>query len=151
MLVKYETFKFSLSSITAALLALLGKNYKVVTLLIVFMAVDTFFGHLRAARNKEWKSYNARWGLIGKLVELVLIMLMYLCEWTFNIDWLVNVVTIYFIICEAASIAENIVKGHLNDNIPADTIEFLEKMQTNFLTKFKEWLRDFFGGGGNNG
>lgn len=151
MTLKTETLKLALSGVPAMLLSVLGSNYKLVILLIVTMTIDTLFGHLRAIKDKEWKSYDARWGLVGKLVELVLIALMYMCEWTFGIDWLVNVCVIYFIICEMASIAENIVKGHLNDNVPAEAVEGLEKLKSNFLTKFREWLKNFFGGGGNNG
>lgn len=149
MNLKYETAKITFSALSTAVLALLGSNYKLVVLLLVTMAIDTLFGHLRAIKDREWKSYNARWGLVGKLVELVLIALMYLCEWTFGIDWLVNVVVIYFIICEMASIAENVIEGRLNKNIPTEALEFLNKMKQNFLTKFKEWIREFFGGGGN--
>ena len=146
--VRRECVKLTFGALSSAVIALFGSNYKLVILLLCLMAIDTLFGHLRAVKDKKWKSYNARWGLIGKLVELVLISLMYMCEWTFGINWLVNVVVVYFAICEGASIAENIVKGQLNSNVPTETLDFLERMKLNFLTKFKEWIRDFFGGDG---
>lgn len=149
MTLKTECLKVTFGGLSAAVIALFGENYKLVILLLCLMAIDTLFGHLRAIKDKNWTSYNARWGFVGKLVEIVLIALMYLCEWVFAINWLVNVVCVYFAICEAASIVENVVKGHLNDNVPEDTIEFLTRLKSNFLTKFKEWIRDFFGGGGN--
>ena len=146
MHLKTETIKITLGSVTSGVMGLLGSNYKLVVLLIAVMAVDTLFGHLRAVKGKEWTSNEARWGLIGKLVELVLIALMYLCEWTFDIGWLVNAVVTYFIICEGASIAENIVKGHLNDSIPSEIVEYLETLKSNAASSFKEWLKKIVGG-----
>jgi toxin secretion/phage lysis holin len=151
MNIRYEIGKITFSSISTFVLALLGENYKLIFLLLCLMLVDTILGHLRAVKINNWKSYNARWGIIGKLIELVLVALMYLCEWTFNIDWLVNVVVIYFSVCEGASIIENIVKGKLNENVPRETLNFLLKLKANIVTIIKKMLNDYFGDGGGSG
>lgn len=147
MTLKYEIAKLTLSSMVSASLALLGENYKLVILLITLIAVDTASGNLWALLEGEWTSTKARKGLYSKLFELVLVALMYMCEWTFEINWLVNAVVLYFAVCEGASVLENI--GRFNDNVPQEALDFLSRMKQNFLTKFKEWIREFFGGGGN--
>lgn len=151
MTLRCEVAKVFISWISAFVIALLGENYRLIFLLLCLMLADTLLGHLRAIKIKTWKSYNARWGIIGKLIELVLIALMYLCEWTFNIDWLVNTVVIYFCICEGASIVENIVKGKLNDNVPKGTLDFLLKLKSNAIASIKKLLNDYFGDGGDVG
>ncbi len=108
-------------------------NKRLVLLLIAFIAADTGFGHLRALRKGGWSSSNARWGLISKLVELVLVALMYLCEWCFGISGIANAAIIYFIVCEAASIAENI--GDLNGDIPKELPEALKEFRENIIAR----------------
>lgn len=142
---KMETMKIIVGSAISSFIGLLGNNYRLVILLMVIMAVDTILGHLRAVHNKNWKSYNARWGFIGKLVEIILVALMYICEWTFNINWLVNVVVIYFLICEGASIVENIVQGHLNENVPEALLEVLGKIKTNAVTSIVQKISKLLG------
>ena len=128
---KTETVKLTAGGITATVLKILGTNYKLVILLICLIASDTITGWLGAAKRHEWKSRNARWGAVGKLTELIIIALMYLCEWTFNVDWLIYTVTLYFIICEGASIAENIAKYDLNENLPDELVGILGKLKNN--------------------
>lgn len=144
---KYETIKLTFSSAASAVLALLGQNYKLVILLITLIIVDTISGNLWALTEGSWRSTIARKGLYSKLFELVLVALMYMCEWVFAINWLVNAVVLYFAVCEGASVLENI--SRFNSNVPQESLDFLSNMKQNFLTKFKEWIRDFFGGGGN--
>lgn len=147
MSVKIETFKVIAGSVISGIIALLGSNYKLVILLLAIMGIDTILGHLRAIHNREWTSYNARWGFVGKLVEITLVMLMYICEWCFGINWLVNLVVVYFLICEGASIIENIVQGHLNENVPDTLLEILENAKTNGITAIVKKIQDIFGGG----
>ena len=141
---KTETVKLTLGGITATVLKILGTNYKLVILLICLIASDTITGWLGAAKRHEWKSRNARWGAVGKLTELIIIALMYLCEWTFNVDWLIYTVTLYFIICEGASIAENIVKYDLNEDLPDELADIFGKMKTNFVGHIIKKLKELF-------
>lgn len=147
MTLKTECLKITFGSVTSAVIALLGQNYKTVLLLITLVIVDTLSGNLWAAVNHEWKSTIARKGIYSKLFELVLVFLMYLCEWAFDINWLVNMVVLYFAACEGASVLENI--SRFNSNVPQESLDFLTHMKQNFLTKFKERIRDFFGGSDN--
>lgn len=141
---KIELIKLAIGSAATTVLHSLGANYKIVVLLICFMAADTLLGWLGAIKRGNWKSKNARWGAVGKLVELIIIALMYLCEWAFAIDWLISTVTLYFLLCEGASIVENIVNNHLNDNIPAGLVDILEKAKKNFVSVVLKRIKGLF-------
>lgn len=143
---KIELIKLAIGSAVTTVLHSLGANYKIVVLLICFMAADTLLGWLGAIKRGNWKSKNARWGAVGKLVELIIIALMYLCEWAFAIDWLISTVTLYFLLCEGASIVENIVNNHLNDNIPAGLVDILEKAKKNFVSVVLKRIKGLFEG-----
>ena len=146
---KIELIKIAIGSAITTALHCLGANYKIVVLLIVFMVVDTLLGWLGAIKNGTWKSKNARWGAVGKLVELIIIALMYLCEWAFAIDWLISTVTLYFALCEGASIIENIVNYHLNENIPPALVEILGKAKKNVVGNIVKRIRKVFEGDDN--
>jgi toxin secretion/phage lysis holin len=141
---KVEVVKVAIGCFVTSLLKCLGANYKIVLLLICFMVTDTILGWLGNIKKGTWKSKNARWGVVGKLVELIIIALMYLCEWAFAIDWLISAITLYFLLCEGASIIENIVKYHLNDNIPEGLVEVLSKAKNNFVGVVIKKIKSIF-------
>lgn len=143
---KIELIKIAIGGAITTVLHYLGANYKLVVLLLVFMVVDTMLGWLGAMKNGTWKSKNARWGAVGKLVELIIIALMYFCEWAFAIDWLIGTVTLYFILCEGASIIENIANNHLNENIPTSLADILEKAKKNFVSNIIKRIKKIFEG-----
>lgn len=143
---KIEAFKITIGSLTSFAMCVFGQNYRLIIFLLAIMIVDTLTGHLRAIKDKSWTSFNARWGVIGKTIELVLIALLYLCEWTFELKGIVDVVIVYFMLCESASIIENVVKGRLNDNIPSEVIDILTKMKSNAITSVKNWVKNTIGG-----
>lgn len=145
MTLRIEVLKVTFGTLSSAAIALLGENYKLVTLLVTLIILDTLLGNLWAKAENEWKSTIARKGIYSKLCELVLVALMYMCEWTFEINWLANAVIIYFSVCEGASVLENM--GKFNSDVPQEAINFFAKVKQNLLTKFTEWIRDFFGGG----
>jgi toxin secretion/phage lysis holin len=145
--VRSETVKAAIGGIIATVFKYLGTNYKIVTLLMCFMAVDTALGWLGNAKKGTWKSKDARWGAVGKLVELIIIALMYLCEWAFALDWLTSVVTMYFALCEGASIIENIVNYHLNDNIPEGIVDVLTKAKGSVISAVVKKIKKLFEGG----
>jgi toxin secretion/phage lysis holin len=142
--VKTQAIKAAASTFLAIILKCLGKNYKIVLVLLCFMLADTFLGWLGAAKNGVWCSRNARWGAVGKLVELIIIALMYLCEWAFCIDWLISAVTLYFLICEAASIVENIVNYGLNANIPSSLITILQGSRSSLVSDLIKRISEIF-------
>jgi toxin secretion/phage lysis holin len=145
---KFETVKVAVGGLFAVALKCLGSNYKIVIVLMCFMVADTVLGWLGAAKKGEWKSKNARWGAVGKLVELIIIALMYLCEWAFDVSWLISTVTMYFILCEGASIVENIVQYHLNDNVPEGLVEVLKKAKGSIVSEIVKKIKKLFDGGG---
>jgi toxin secretion/phage lysis holin len=144
---KMEAVKVLLGGIATAVFKILGGNYKIVIVLMCFMVADTVLGWLGAAKKGEWKSKNARWGAVGKLVELIIIALMYLCEWAFDVSWLISTVTVYFILCEGASIVENIVQYHLNDNVPESLVEVLKKAKGSVVSEIVKKVKRLFDGG----
>jgi toxin secretion/phage lysis holin len=141
---KMEAVKVLLGGLATAFFKMLGVNYKIVIVLMCFMVADTVLGWLGAAKKGEWKSKNARWGAVGKLVELIIIALMYLCEWAFDVSWLISTVTIYFILCEGASIVENIVQYHLNDNVPTELVEILTKAKGSVVSAIVKKIKKLF-------
>jgi toxin secretion/phage lysis holin len=141
---KMQAIKAGTSTVLALLLKCLGKNYKIVSVLICFMLADTLLGWLGAAKTGVWCSRNARWGVVGKLVELIIIALMYLCEWAFCVDWMIGAVTLYFLICEAASIVENIVNYGLNANIPASLITILQSSRSSLVSDLIKRISEIF-------
>jgi toxin secretion/phage lysis holin len=147
---KIEAIKVALGGIATICLNCLGANYRIVLLLMAFMVVDTVLGWLGAVKAGTWRSKNARWGAVGKLVELIIIALMYFCEWAFDVGWLISTVTIYFILCEGASIVENIVTYHLNDNVPTELVEILTKAKGSVVSAIVKRIKKLFDGGGDN-
>lgn len=146
---KIELTKIAIGGAISTVLRYLGANYRLVVLLLVLMVVDTLLGWLGAIKNGTWKSKNARWGAVGKLVELIIIALMYLCEWVFAIDWLIGTVTLYFVLCEGASIIENIAGNHLNENIPSALADILSKAKKNFVSNLIKRVKNIFEGDDN--
>jgi toxin secretion/phage lysis holin len=142
--IKTQAIKAAASTFLALILRCLGKNYKIVLVLICFMLADTVLGWLGAAKMGVWCSRNARWGAVGKLVELIIIALMYLCEWAFCINWLISAVTLYFLICEAASIVENIVNYGLNANIPSSLITILQGSRSSLVSDLIKRISEIF-------
>jgi toxin secretion/phage lysis holin len=144
---KTEVVKVAVGAVVTTVLDCLGTNYKIVVVLMCFMVADTVLGWLGVAKKGEWTSKNARWGAVGKLVELIIIALMYLCEWAFAVDWLIKTVTMYFILCEGASIVENIVQYHLNDNVPEDVVDVLKNAKGSVVSVIVKKLKKLFDGG----
>lgn len=131
---KTEALKLTASGAAALMARFLGVNYKFVVLLFVLMIFDTLLGWLKAKKLGIWKSSQARWGFAGKIVELMLVALLYLLEWAFGVGFFVNTGLFYFMICEIASMAENIAEGKLNNNIPDEAVKLIEKLQYNVRT-----------------
>lgn len=123
-----ESIKISLGAFVAMLMDYLGVDYKYIVVLLVSMAVDTILGWLVAKHLGDWKSSKARWGFIGKVVELMFVAMLYLLDWCFNINVLAHTGITYFIICECASVVENVAK--INSNIPQGLVEVLASVKT---------------------
>ncbi|MDE6182236.1 MAG: phage holin family protein, partial [Eubacteriales bacterium] len=105
------------------------------------MIIDTTFGWIKGFKNGNWKSVRARWGIAGKIVELILISLLYILNWIFKVEFIVYIGLYYFIACEIASILENYTT--INKNLPVGLIDVLKKLQFNIGTFLINGLKDF--------
>lgn len=138
---KVETAKLFLGTTMGFLLKQLGYSGRYLALLIILMMIDTITGWLINIKKKTWKSSKARWGMIGKIVELMFIGVLYLLDWTFGTDNLKYIGIFYFCICEFASMIENM--AGLNSNIPTELAEVLKKVKFSVGTKIADKVRNF--------
>ena len=144
-----EKLKAIFATITSLLIMLTGESYKHIIVLLLLMGVDTVIGWIKGFKLKEWKSNKARWGAVGKFVEMMIIACLYGLDWLFETDFLKYIGIYYFGICEIGSIFENF--AEMGGNVPGGTVELLKEVQYNFGTesvkKLKKIFDDIFGGG----
>lgn len=114
--------------------SIFGQSYKHIVVLLILMLIDTIFGWVKGFKQKNWTSKRARWGATGKIVELILISLLYMVDWIFGLKFTVQIGLYYFIIVEIASIIENYTG--INDNLPKGFTELLVKIKFNIGTSF---------------
>ena len=138
-----EAAKIGISAIIAMIISHMGASYKHIFVLICFMAADTVIGWLVAKHLGQWKSSKARWGFVGKIVELMFVAMLYLLDWLFAMDQLKYIGIYYFIICEGASFVENIAK--INHNIPAGLVELLKSFQNSVGSGVVKWVKKMLG------
>ncbi len=142
-----ESLKLFMSSIIASGVTLMGVSFKYILVLIVLMIIDTTFGWVKAKKLHKWKSGAARWGFIGKIIELTFVGMLYLLDAAFEITFLEYMGVFYFGACEIASIIENY--AEINNNLPEGTEEIAEKIKFSIGTvitkKIKNTLTDLIG------
>lgn len=101
-----------------------------IKILVILMLIDTFIGWAKSFKNKNFKSYKARLGVIGKLSELLVIYAIYLLDTqlTAFIDVpLLDGSILYFIVVEFTSIIENYIL--INNNLPPSISSLLVKIR----------------------
>lgn len=123
-----EGIKIGAGAMVAMLMDYFGVDYKYIIVVLCSMAIDTVLGWLVAFKKGEFKSSKARWGFVGKIVELMFIAMLYLLDWCFEINFLAHTGITYFIICECASIVENV--ANINNNIPEGLVQALAALKT---------------------
>ncbi|MCI8806251.1 MAG: phage holin family protein [Clostridiales bacterium] len=142
---KVESIKLFFSGLIAGGASLIGTSFKYIIALIILMSVDTIFGWVKAKKLKKWKSGAARWGFIGKIIELIFIVVLYILDAAFETDFLKYVGIFYFGACELASIVENY--AEINGNLPDGAVEVAEKVQfsigTVVMRKIKNIIDSF--------
>lgn len=140
-----ESVKLFFSGLMAGGASLIGASFKYIIALIILMSVDTIFGWVKAKKRKKWKSGAARWGFIGKIIELIFIVVLYILDAAFGTDFLKYVGIFYFGACELASIVENY--AEINGNLPDGAVEVAEKVQfsigTVVMRKIKNIIDSF--------
>ena len=137
-----ESFKLFMSSLIASGIVLIGVSFKYILVLIALMIIDTAFGLVKAKKSHKWKSSAARWGFIGKIIELIFVVMLYLLDTTFEITFLEYIGIFYFGACEIASIIENYAK--INNNLPDGTTEIAEKIKFSIGTVVIKKLKSIF-------
>ena len=146
-----EMTKISLASFLGMFASIFGETHKHIIALIVLMIIDTIFGWVKGFKNGQWASKKAKWGIAGKIVELLLISLLYVLNWVFKVDFIVYIGLYYFMAVELASIFENY--AEINGNLPKGFLELLQKLQFNVGTlvvnKVKNFIDKLFGDGEN--
>lgn len=139
MTLKIESLKIIISTFLTSIASLIGATHKHVLVLITLMIIDTIFGWIAGHKNGTWKSGTARWGVLGKIVELMLITCVYLINYVYNIEWLIYIVLYYFMFCEGASILENY--ALINTNLPDGLIEIVKTASQNICKTIVEKLK----------
>lgn len=137
---KIEIIKLSISSFIGIMASFLGETYKHLMILVILMIIDTTFGWVKGFKHNNWTSKKAKWGVAGKIVELMLISLLYILNWIFNLNFIVYIGLYYFIAVEIASIIENY--ASINGNLPKGLVELLKKLQFNIGIAFVSKIRD---------
>lgn len=144
-----EITKLSIASTLGVFASIFGETHKHIIALIVLMIIDTIFGWVEGFKKGEWVSKKAKWGIAGKIIELLLISLLYVLNWVFKVDFIVYIGLYYFMAVELASIFENY--AEINGNLPNGFLELLQKLQFNVGTlvvnKVKNFIDKLFNSG----
>lgn len=150
--IRIESVKGIFATYIGLIALLIGDSYKHILVLLLLMGVDTVIGWIKGFKLKEWKSNKARWGAVGKFVEMMIIACLYGLDWVFETDFLKYIGIYYFGICEIASIFENF--AEMGGSVPKGMIELLKDAQYNIGTesvkKLKKIFDELFGGGSGN-
>lgn len=81
---------------------------------LLFSLADIISGYIQALINKDVDSQKMRSGLLHKTLIILVIILSFIIQFTFNINYISKVVSIYVILMEAVSILENLKKAGIN-------------------------------------
>ena len=139
---KIESVKGFMAAYIGIFAVIIGDSYKHILVLLLLMSVDTVIGWVKGFKLKKWKSNKARWGAVGKFVELMIIACLYGLDWVFETDVLKYIGIYYFGICEIASIFENF--AEMGGNIPDGTVELLKEVQYSIGTQSVKKIKDAF-------
>lgn len=78
---------------------------------IIFSLADVVTGFIQAVINKNVDSAVMRTGLLHKVLITLVILLAFIADLTFSLDFIARIVCIYVIVMESTSILENIKKA----------------------------------------
>ncbi len=110
-------------------------------ILIILMLVDTIFGWVKAFKLKKWKSSSAKWGLVGKLCELILLFVIGLiCKHYMDSTIIVDTSIIYFSVVEVGSIIENYCE--INNNLPPFIVDIINRIKLNISKQLEEFFNN---------
>ena len=125
------------SSLAGSVLSLLfGQLRGIFAALLIMMVLDYITGVLNGIKSKNLSSEISYWGLVKKLVILIIIIVANVVDkWIFGSEMCRNVVICFYIANEGLSILENAIKL----GVPAP-----EKLKA-ILSQLKEDTHDYMG------
>ena len=78
---------------------------------LIFSLCDVLTGFIQAVINKEVDSQVMRTGLLHKVLIVIIILLSFIADLTFNLSFVSKIVCGYVILMESTSILENLKKA----------------------------------------
>lgn len=78
---------------------------------LIFSLADIITGYIQAFINKNVDSQKMRTGLLHKILVILVIVLSFIIQFAFNINYIASVVSIYVVLMEIVSILENLKKA----------------------------------------
>lgn len=139
-----QTLKMIFASITGLVVHMLGGSDDLLTLFGALIGLDFVLGVLKGCKTGTFKSSIVRWGAVNKALEAVLIMVFWLFDNVAHTDIFRNGAIIWFCVCEAASIFENL--AILGVPCPDGLRETLAKLKVgisiNFVDIFNKLLEE---------
>lgn len=136
-----EKLEIGIGNFLEATASIFGETNKTIIALILLMIIDSTFGWIKGFKTGKWTYMKARWGIAGKIAELILISLLYILNWIFKVEFIVYIGLYYFITCEIASILENYTT--INKNLPNGLIDILKKLRFNIGAFLVNSLKEF--------
>lgn len=90
---------------------------------IIFSLADVITGLIQAIINKDVETAKMRVGLLHKALILVIILLSFVADVTFSLNFISKIVCSYVIIMEVLSIAENITRAGIDITILSNILK----------------------------
>lgn len=81
---------------------------------LIFSGLDILTGYIQAVINKDIDSKVMREGLLHKCLLIVALVIGYVVQYAFNLNFVAQAITIYICIMEVMSILENLKKAGLD-------------------------------------
>lgn len=94
---------------------------------IIFSLSDILTGFIQAVINNELDSKIMRQGLLHKCMIILLVILSFVADFTFNLHFISKIVCIYVILMETVSICENLTKAGVNVEKLSDLLKIKGK------------------------
>lgn len=82
-------------------------NQKAIIILLLFIVIDVITGLIKAVINKEVNSTKMREGLLKKLLEVLVVIVAFGCDYLLELDYIGNIVLVAFCGMEGISVLEN--------------------------------------------
>lgn len=89
-------------------------HYWQICCILIFIVADIVTGYLQALINKNVESKKMREGIIHKMLLIIIVILSFVLDKTFNINAIWKFTSIYIIFMEITSILENVKKAHID-------------------------------------